>query len=124
VSEDQFRLPKFTAFFTTGSHSNPAAIMGLEDFCFLFRTNLPIQRRYIIYRPPISGRKCKTGDNAQWQRSSRPRAARLWRINPRFGRIYTERVWAKAVCHVAIEGVSPEQAVAAPERVTAWPFFP
>jgi multiple sugar transport system substrate-binding protein len=45
------------------------------------------------------------------QAQSRTLAGDYARINPRFGRIYTERVWAKSVRRVAIEGVSPEQAV-------------
>jgi multiple sugar transport system substrate-binding protein len=45
------------------------------------------------------------------QAQSRPLAFDYTNIDPRYGRVYTERVWGKAVHRVAAEGVSPEQAV-------------
>jgi multiple sugar transport system substrate-binding protein len=42
---------------------------------------------------------------------SRPLALDYSMINPRFGRVYTDRVWAKAIHSVAAESVMPEQAV-------------
>jgi multiple sugar transport system substrate-binding protein len=45
------------------------------------------------------------------QAQSRPLAFDYTNIDQRLGRVYTERVWAKAVHRVATEGVSPEQAV-------------
>src|SRR4051812_20377471 len=45
------------------------------------------------------------------QAQSRPLAFDYTNIDQRLGRVYTERVWAKAVHRVAAEGVSPEQAV-------------
>jgi multiple sugar transport system substrate-binding protein len=45
------------------------------------------------------------------QLRNRPLAFDYSMIDPRFGRVYTERVWSKAVHRIVTEGISPEQAV-------------
>jgi multiple sugar transport system substrate-binding protein len=47
---------------------------------------------------------------AMVQARSRPSAFDYSMIDPRFGRVYNERVWAKAI-HSVAKGVTPEQAV-------------